>query len=71
MTPQEQINSLAKAIARKTDFNAQETETERMQRQSEDILAQQTITDLDIANIVSEQTITDLDLRILELEVGV
>lgn len=71
MTLQEQINSLAKAVARKTDFNARETETERMQRQSEDIQAQQTITDIDIANIISEQAITDLDLRILELEVGV
>lgn len=69
MTLQEQINSLAKAVARKTDFNAQETNTERMQRQSEDTQAQQTITDLDIADIISEQTITDLDLRILELEV--
>ena len=71
MTLQEQINSLAKAIARKTNFNAQETDTERTQRQVEDIQAQQTITDLDIADIISEQTITDLDLRILELEVGV
>lgn len=69
MTLQEQINSLAKAVARKTDFATQETETERIQRQSEDIQAQQTITDLDIANIVSEQAITDLDLRILELGV--
>lgn len=69
MTLQEQINSLAKAVARKTNFNAQETDTERMQRQSEDILAQQTITDLDIANIISEQAITDLDLRLLEVEV--
>ena len=69
MKIQEQINSLAIQFARKTDFNAQETDTERTQRQSEDIQAQQTITDLDIADIISEQTITDLDLRILELEV--
>ena len=69
MTLQEQINSLAKAVARKTDFNAQETETERMTRRNDDVLAQQTITDLDIMGIVSEQTITDLDLRLLEVEV--
>lgn len=69
MTLQEQINSLAKAVARKTNFNAQETGTERMTRRSDDVLAQQTITDLDITGIISEQTITDLDLRILELEV--
>lgn len=69
MTLQEQINSLAKAVARKTDFNAQETNTERQVRKDYDIQAQQTITELDLADIVSEQTITDLDLRILELEV--
>lgn len=71
MTLQEQINSLAKAIARKTDFNAQETDTERQVRKDYDTQAQQNITDLDISNIISEQAITDLDLRILELEVGV
>ena len=71
MTLQEQINSLAKAIARKTDFNAQETDTERTVRKDYDVQAQRNITDLDISNIISEQAITDLDLRILELEVGV
>ena len=30
--------------------------------------AEQTITDLDLANIRAEQTITDLDLRVLRLE---
>lgn len=69
MNLQEQINSLAKAVARKTDFNAQETNTERNVRKFDDVQAQQTITDLDIANIISEQAITDLDLRILELGV--
>ena len=69
MTLQEQINSLAKAVARKTNFNAQETDTERNVRKFDDVQAQQTITDLDIADIVSEQAITDLDLRLLEVEV--
>lgn len=32
------------------------------------INAEQTITDLDLANIRAEQTITDLDLRVLRLE---
>lgn len=36
--------------------------------QQDNIQAQQTITDLDLANIQAEQTITDLDLRVLELE---
>lgn len=48
------------------------TDSEKIgQLESDVISAQQTITDLDLADIVSEQTITDLDLRILESEVGV
>jgi len=48
-----------------------QVEVETTNRTVNDVVAQQTITDLDIANIISEQAITDLDLRILELEVGV
>jgi hypothetical protein len=46
-----------------------QVEAEIYNRNTNDTQAQQTITDLDIADIISEQTITDLDLRILELEV--
>ena len=41
-----------------------ELDSEKVLRNRADVDTEQTITDLDIANIVSEQTITDLDIRL-------